>query len=658
MRMQIENMTIKSFRGIKYLVVTMLGCDSIISGRNATGKSTVYNAFLWLLFGKDGDGARPEVKPVDGNGERVCGVDTEVTATITVDNSKITLRKVLHENWRKVANSIEPVYVSDETLCWVNDVPKKVDKEYLPYVLSLVGGNEKTFKLLTDTNAFMRLHWTDRRTELLDITKSDIDRQLQAKGEYKEIPDILNGATTEDARKRLMAQRKRHAEDLKAIPSRIDELHQSVEMVSDKDIKAAESEIAKITLAIQAIEDQMTGGDAIDQLISIKSKAAMAMQAAKTAARREIDEKIAETEMDIALYSDKQNCKAREIASLEQDIKTENTTIKGLEKQRLELLAQYREAEAEPCPEARIEAVCPTCGQDIPYNQILEARGKHVENWNLLKTDRLAVIKQQGIKIKDRQVALIEYVDNMRQKLAAFIAEIDALGESINVSRDKLKEFKAFQVDYEVYPAYIEAKKEYDAADQNLIKQGSKELVEGQRAEKQALQCQIDQHKVVILTAQQSEKTKARIMELEGEKRNIGDRIAGIDRQMDLLAEYISARCAALENDINGHFDTIRWKLFEEDKSGGVHDCCVATVNGVDYDGGLNSSAKTNCGIEIIRVLSDVYGVSVPCFVDNSEGINYVSDTGGQMIQLKVTEEPTLTITVFDKEDREYGATA
>ena len=136
-----------------------------------------------------------------------------------------------------------------------------------------------------------------------------------------------------------------------------------------------------------------------------------------------------------------------------------------------------------------------------------------------------------------------------------------------------------------------------------------------------------------------------RITELEEQKKAIGVKIVHIDGDLDLLSRYVSARCEAMEENINAMFTLIRWRLFELQKNGEYVDCCRATVNGVSYESSLNNAAKINAGIEIIRVLAKANNVSVPCFIDNSESVNHVAFTGGQMILLRVTEDKELLLT-------------
>lgn len=50
--MKILKMKLENFQGVKELEIDPQGESSAIYGDNGTGKSTVYNAFTWLMYGK------------------------------------------------------------------------------------------------------------------------------------------------------------------------------------------------------------------------------------------------------------------------------------------------------------------------------------------------------------------------------------------------------------------------------------------------------------------------------------------------------------------------------------------------------------------------------------------------------------------------------
>jgi len=51
--MKLLSLTLKNFKGIRSFTLDAQGCDISVFGDNATGKTTLADAFMWLLFDKD-----------------------------------------------------------------------------------------------------------------------------------------------------------------------------------------------------------------------------------------------------------------------------------------------------------------------------------------------------------------------------------------------------------------------------------------------------------------------------------------------------------------------------------------------------------------------------------------------------------------------------
>ena len=99
---KISKIEIENFKGIRRLTLDLNGRSASIYGDNATGKTTVYDALTWLLFGKDSHGSTKfSIKPLDAAGNTTLGVMPTVTGTLDVDGARFTLRKQLREKWEK-----------------------------------------------------------------------------------------------------------------------------------------------------------------------------------------------------------------------------------------------------------------------------------------------------------------------------------------------------------------------------------------------------------------------------------------------------------------------------------------------------------------------------------------------------------------------------
>ena len=69
---RIVSLELSNFKCHKHLRLDFNGNNMVIRGDNATGKTSVYDSLLWLLFDKDssGNGSKNfEIKPLGADGE-------------------------------------------------------------------------------------------------------------------------------------------------------------------------------------------------------------------------------------------------------------------------------------------------------------------------------------------------------------------------------------------------------------------------------------------------------------------------------------------------------------------------------------------------------------------------------------------------------------
>ena len=130
MRMTIDRMTISNFKGIRELSIDF-GDVTRISGMNGTGKTTIPDAFSWVLWNKDSRGNAPgsydfREKPLDENGDEIHNLDTTVELFCKLDGQPFNLRRTQRENWVKKRGSAESVYQGNISTYWINDVETKL----------------------------------------------------------------------------------------------------------------------------------------------------------------------------------------------------------------------------------------------------------------------------------------------------------------------------------------------------------------------------------------------------------------------------------------------------------------------------------------------------------------------------------------------------
>jgi exonuclease SbcC len=219
MKIFLQSLKLTNFKGIRELVATFNQVTNI-SGQNATGKTTLMDAFLWLFFGKDSTDRKDfEIKTLDENNKPYQRLDHEVEGVLIVDGNELTLRRCYKEKWTKKRGSSEHEFTGHETSYFWNDVPLQ-QKEYEQKIASLF--NENIFKLITNTTYFNSLKWQDRRAVLMQIAGKIDDTEVleriatvSNKAEVLQITNALNqGKTIDEFKNQLAAKRKKLKDEL------------------------------------------------------------------------------------------------------------------------------------------------------------------------------------------------------------------------------------------------------------------------------------------------------------------------------------------------------------------------------------------------------------------------------------------------------------
>lgn len=160
--------------GIKQLEITPGGGNTSIYGDNATGKTTIANAFLWLFTGKNSMGtAELDPQPLDGQNGKIHNLETSVTAVFEGGSE---YRRTLSEVWTKKRGEAAEKLTGTKTAYYKDGVPMK-EKEFTANIEQEFGGADR-FRMLTIPGCFPTMDWKQRRNILLemcgDVTDSDV----------------------------------------------------------------------------------------------------------------------------------------------------------------------------------------------------------------------------------------------------------------------------------------------------------------------------------------------------------------------------------------------------------------------------------------------------------------------------------------------------
>lgn len=674
MKLKIRSLHMENFKGIKMLDVTFSG-KTKISGQNAVGKTTIFDAFTWLLFNKNSSGEEKfNVRPLN-EGIRVDNVEIKVSAVLDVDGKEVELSKVQKQNWVKKRGTDTVTLQGNVNSFEIDGYPKS-EADFKAYVSGLAQ-SEDMFKLLTNPQYFSSLKWKDQRDILMKLVAEVSDVELaQTDAKYAPLIDELEKApSTDDIRakfsKALSEWKKKQAE----IPVRIDEAEKS-----KIDVDVAEQELAKADLTRRIAECDKkieNAGSTLGDLRSKEMQLQFDMSGIAQTMNRELYNRRSNIDADLCGCKNEMDHFKATISLKEKQIADNAKAIADADAERKKLGEQYNAEKAKAFDKTpylfdeskwvfdESTTICSLCGQKLPADKIEQlkadfesrkekAKADAKRKLNDSKSDFITQKESNLEEIKAYGFAKKNLIEELTKKNADLQMEIDSLKKQEQGTFTNKEELCKLlseipeEADYSQNEEYVKLKAEHDKILADIAKlesEGADKVVTDLKAEKADMQSQLAEVNKVIAQAANNVAIDDRIETLRDEQKEIGQKVADQEQMLYLLEEFIRFKLNKVFESINSHFKTVNFKLFEIQLNGGMKDCCECTVNGVPYST-LNSGHRIVAGLDIIRSLSELYGVSCPIFVDNAESLNEfnVPDMDAQLILLSVSEDKQLKV--------------
>lgn len=641
MKITLTQLRLQNFKGAKDQTIEFTDRTSIY-GQNASGKTRIFDAFAWLLFGKDSDDRKDfNIKCLDSNNEPIHRVETSVSGILYIDSRKLTLQRIYKEKWQKKRGEETAEFNGHETHFFVNEVPHTMT-EYQDKINDIIP--ENIFKLLTNPLYFNTvMKWTERR-ELLskmvgDITDTDV---LAIHPELRDFYDEITGKTVEGYKKELAAKKKLLKESLANIPARIDEVVRATAEEPDydqvnADITKHNTRIAEIDKLLTSEAERYNKANAENQR---KQNRIFELQQQIRELEFKEQEKANASTYDARIQKAKLDSSIKEIEGQIDDYKSKVSNLKtrrsDIETENNELRKQWSEINSSTLTFDDNEFICPTCKRPFEADDIEARKEEMTANFNRDKLARLDAITTKG----KGNAKNIEKID----------AEIGMLTDKIKDATDELdakqKELKALNVPEAVIAANPKIKELQGELDitkgllKDVVKTDTSELV----SEKAGILTKLDELKKQLTIKEQNEKRKERKAELMASEKSLNQQIADIEKKEFACAAFTKARIDMIESQVNSMFAIVKFKMFNNLINGGTEEVCEALIDGVPY-GGTNNAAKIQAGLDIIRTLSKHYDVYPPVIIDNRESTTNIPDMECQVISLYVDpSKPVLEI--------------
>lgn len=646
----LKSLTLCNFKGEKERTTEFNPDVTTISGGNGMGKSRHFDAFIWLLFGKDTQDRKDYEVKTRINGDELHNVECSVSGVIDVDGEVITLKRAFVEDWVKPRGQVERVFKGNHTECWYNDTPVNVG-EYTKRIEAII--DSSVFKMITNPAFFANMGWKLQREQLLQLAGTTTDAELaEHNPDFALLLDKISGKSLADFKKELSARKKRLQDEAAQIQPRIDQTHKM--MPGNEDFHQIEVEIEKIDNEISDIDKAIADVNAAirkqyereqakqDKVNALKGECQQIIFNAKTKAqeaafeanahRRDLGNQIKDKERQL------ENTK-KEITAAQVEIAKIRRVIEGIKTKQDDLRKDWF-AENEKTYNG--ETTCPHCGQELPENLISKA----CEVFTKAQVEKCNDISTKGKKLGDKVAELEAKVDEIKQDVDNAVKTKETLCNELDTLKAKFVEVPVVDIATvvpELIPEYMAKQKEIADLEATISTDNSgidTTQLQTQKSEYNKKRGELVTH---LANRDVIARCEREIAALEVKGKELAQMIADAEREEYTVQQFTQAKVDECERRINGMFKVVSFRLFDYTNDGNPVETCIPTIGGVPY-GSANTASKMNAGLDIINTLCKFYGVCAPMFIDNRESVNDIIHTESQIINLVVNKDNFLTI--------------
>lgn len=642
-RVTLKSLHVENFGNVYGFVRDVFfGQRTTIKGRNESGKSTLGDAYSWTMTNKLMNGnAADGIRPHDENGVDFDGADITVTAVLDIEGEEKRVKKTQTQLFTKKTGEFKGNNNDYE----INGIPKKEKdvKEYLETVAT-----EKTFQLCSNASFFHKLGTKERRKELFDMVPDFSDDDVIATDEkFLPIKDMLKDGTIEELIARANFQLNGRGRTDKGLNGRLDDMKPRIDEASKGICDVAEYELA-INGLKGRVEELDRQEQALNDSIAAYDKASRGILDLKLE-QSEIDRKANEGLVqrkrvlndEIVDLQIKKREAENTLRLAEMDLKHAEMGIQRHEADLKKVQEDWPKYSAREFDETKLKAiraevfdenllVCPTCGQELPAEQAEQIRAefeqkksKRIQDEESLKVTfyemkekKLSEITEAGNKAledlkgaKSAKAEAEKKISETKGKIADLIIKITAKQQELSKLPDSVD--LSENAEYQTITVGI-AKQEEALKQMNSGEEQRREISD----KRNEAVSEIARYQQLI---KQSQDAQDRVAELQQEQKNLSQRIADTQKELDLLKSFQKAKCDMLTEKINSLFMFTKWQLFKPQVNGDYLEVCEPCFHGTAYGRRLNDGMRALIDADICFTFQRANNIRVPIWIDNSE---------------------------------------
>lgn len=639
-QIQLKKLVIQNFKGIKNETFEF-GKKTEIRGGNAQKKSSIYESYLWCLFGKNAKGEQANVQPRNEQGEIIHKLNTSVELHLIVNDTEVIIKRELSEDWQVPRGTSEEILKGTSTKYFYNNVPV-LKKEYDQKLNDICDIN--IWAMCSDINSFFRLKVDERRKVIIGLAGNISDVDLA--NDFPLVKKALEqGKNIDEYKREIQASKKKSKQELDEIPSRIDAQDK---LIVEYDFDKLEEEKQSKEKAIEVIDNTLQSNvdtEFIDKRKDLFAKQRTIIDKVNLRANEikcEIDREKANIESNINLLK---NLIESNTVQLNNSTKELENIDKDIQKTIQEITDKSNQWKKENEKEYTGSLICSECGQNYPQDKLENL----LENFNQAKLNRLRTIEDEGIRIKEKENNLIAQKNKITLLIEDKRNSITDQQEQLKKANEQLNEIP--ELGYS-----LKEDKEYNtllAAEKSLVEQLEEIPTEDNstndeyKTRKQELKQELEE----LIKKLSQRDTNSRIAKLKDElnsrSKELAQTISDLEKIEFEITDFQKYRINKIEESVSSYFQMVTWKMYEANKTNdGEKPICEALVNGVPYSE-TNEGMTMTIGTDVINGLSKAFNVSLPLFIDRFESLEILPKINSQLITLEVAKGEKLQVNII-----------
>lgn len=667
MKISIKQIILQNFKGCKNATYAFDGKNVTVCGANGSGKTTINTSYDWVIADKDTElHSNPPIRPID-----VEECTPRVDIILDIDGREVSVAKLQKQTKKGNSVSLSNTYEVNAVEYGERDFKAKMAEYgidfdlFLPLshpdyftsqksadmrkVLFAMASEKSDYEIASNMEALKKEYESFDKESKANCSFDEFLKDELEQSETGDVAILLKDYTAEEVKAMQNATLRKikevYGKDGEILRAKIEGMEQS-----KVDIDVAELELQRNALKEQITENKGKQEDISKRFEEYQklSDGIMELKFAEGDLQRKANEELVSKKKELQAQIDEKN---EYLLNISNGIQRNNREIAGYEftienqtKQKERLAELWKSVNTEVFDENT--TICPTCHRELPAEEIESLRSAFAKS----KAERLVKIEKDGMECKQD----IENANSMIPKLQECnkdnIANKEKLEKEVAGLEKQLSELPT-SIDISDTEEYKSIQKHIAEKEQAMSQMNNASSIrESLEAEAEDLHIEYTEVEKKIALSQRNIEIDEQIADLRNKQSEYEQNKADAEKilyQLDLVSKR---KNELLTDDINKHFDIVRWQMFEYQKNSEIKDCCIPLIDGKRFGESTNKGREILAKLDIIKGLQKFYGQYYPVFLDNAESLSEETlkriDMPCQLILLKVTEDRELKVEV------------